>query len=192
MLVKYKMDFNKIEKMVAKYNGPKVGFVVSGGGASVANLALIPGVSKLLHEVKIPYSLEATESFISSIWESDRGRYSNNAVSKESAFLLANAAKSYWGGDVGIIGCTAAITTSRWRRGDNHAWICVIKPNAPDGAEGINRMADGKTEYFHLELSKLSEKDYANAGGYVSWKRRDEDQQIADFLLEKAFSTFGR
>jgi len=182
------MDFTKVEKMISEYEGPKVGFIVSGGGAGIANLATVPGASKIIHEIKIPYSLEAVENFLSVVEVGRQGFYSKDAVSQDSALLLAEAARRSWGDNIKIIACTAAITTNRWRRGDNHAWICVINPATSETSGKRFYNAKERTKSFHFELSKLTEEEYATAGGFVSWKRRNEDNEISDFLLNQAFS----
>ena len=192
------MDYKEIEKKMVAYKGPKIGFVLSGGGIGVAQLATVIGASKLIHSITIPYSYNESKRFILEGWrrfESNRSaidasiEYAAHAVSERGAELLATAGSNIWGAPqqddpCATIVCTAATTTSRYRQGDNHAWIGVVNPY---------RSGPGENKFFHLELSKLSEDDHRTAGAaYVAWKRRAEDREISDFIFNQVFEVIGR
>jgi len=192
------MNFAELEKKVASYTGPKIGFVLTGGGIGVAQLATVVGASKLIHSITIPYSSEESERFIReglSVVKNDRRAierskaYAKHAVSEHAAELLALVGDKLWSGfqddPCGTVVCTAATTTSRYRRGDNHAWIGIVRPGGP--------WFDQRVTFHHLKLSKLSEEEYNKAGaGYIAWKRRDEDRQITEFILNQVFEVLGK
>lgn len=171
------MHYMELEKKVAEYKGPKIGFVLTGGGTGVAQLATIIGVSKLLHAIHIPYSYDESVQLISAALGAQVGEeYREKAVSEKSARLLCLGGLKRWPG-CRVIACTAATTTSRWRRGENQAFIAVgkFKPIL-------------EVKEHHLKLSKLGEEDYNSAGeGYISWKRRAEDREITEFIFGLVF-----
>ncbi len=179
-----------LKEMVNKYNGPKIGFVISGGGcAGVASLGKIPGASKVIYNIAIPYSYEAAKEFITTAWVQTEEEYNvYNSVSKISSISLAAAACEYWGNNIKIIACTAAITTNRFRKGNNHAWVSIIDPGIKFKSMGSVIDSNRLTTY-HFKLDKLSETEHGNADGYIDWKRRDDDQKITDFILEKIFNS---
>lgn len=168
------IDYKKYEKLIEEYSGPKFGIVVAGGGGSIANITTIPGASKIIHEIIIPYSVKATRTLV---LEETR-KSITSSVSQETSELLLSAAKNKWGHNIGLIACTSAITTNRWRRGQNHAWISMLLPSY---------FETGSKNLFHLELTKMSEEEHNKADGYISWKRRSEDREISDFILDKIF-----
>ena len=195
------MNFAELEKKVAAYTGPKIGFVLTGGGIGVAQLPMVIGASKLIHAIHIPYAFEETARFITEAYGEDGGlgqamNYEARAVCEASALILASAAEKTWSpkehlladvghGSLGFVVCTAATTTSRWRRGDNHAWIGIVKPGFTSLEERVS--------LHHLKLDKLTEEDYNKAGmGYVAWKRRDEDRRITEFILNQVFEVLGK
>lgn len=171
-----KMDTHEVEKKIAAYKGKKVALVVTGGGQGIAQLSTIPGASKVLHSILIPYSYEESGKFIAEKLGPEKGAaYQEKAVSQNSAMLLNLAGQLRWSG-YRVITCSAATTTIRWRRGENQAFISVGGP----GIEG--------TKDYHLKLSKLTEEDYHLMGSdYIAWKRRSEDRQITEFILKLIF-----
>jgi len=171
------MDFNEVEKKVAAYKGNKVAIIVTGGGQGIAQLSTIPGVSKVLHSIIIPYSYEESERLIDDELGKGTGKsYTEKAVSESSAELLCLSGLYRWA-NCKVIACTAATTTNRWRRGVNQAFI----------ATGRNLGGEKPIDHHHLKFSKLLEEDHKTPGGYASWKRRDEDRQITEYILKLIF-----
>lgn len=172
------------DDFVARYEGPKLAFIVTGGGIGIHQLAQTLGASKLLHAIHVPYSYEESARFIREAWRAfpNKGvelgeKYKEKAVSKKGAELLAQAGSIIWP-ECRVISCSAATTTNRYRRGDNQAFIAKLEPTP----NSIN-----SARHHHLKLTKISEEDFKLMGlGYASWKRKDEDRQITRFLLKLA------
>lgn len=168
------------ENFIKNYKGPKLAFIVTGGGIGVHELAQTPGASKFLHAIYVPYSYEESERFIDASFPENNGGpfglgrlYTQKAVSAAGARLLCEAGRRYWP-TCKVIACTAATTTNRYRHGENEAFISVCD------------LDNHKTD-FHLKLTKIPEEDYKLMGlGYASWKRRVEDIEITKFLLKIA------
>lgn len=179
------MNYDIFEDFLKTYEGPKLAFVVTGGGIGIHNLAETLGASRVLHAIYVPYSYEESERFISNAMGPIHGpilgkQYTDGAVSQHGAALLCMAAQRNWPG-CRVVVCTAATTTSRYRRGDNQAYIAMIDPG---------KAFTESVKHFHLKLSKISEPDYQMMGqGYAAWKRRSEDLEITRFLLNVANGT---
>lgn len=175
------MDYAEIEKKIAAYEGPKVAIVVTGGGQGIAQLSTIVGVSKLLHAILIPYSYDESVKLIGEALGPAVGEeYRERAVCEKSARLLCLGGMKRWAG-CRVIACTAATTTSRWRRGENQAYIAVGEFRPGEDPAMV------MTEH-HLKLSKLTEKEYHAAGAdYIAWKRRQEDREVTNFILDLIF-----
>ena len=97
---------------------------VSGGGvASISDLLLVPGASRTVLEVQVPYSFSALSDLL--------GYPPEQAVSQEVAEKMALAcqvrAEQLSEGSLPTAGvaCTAALVTDRQRRGDNRAHIAL-------------------------------------------------------------------
>lgn len=180
------MNYDIFEDFVRNYNGPKLAFIVTGGGIGIHNLASTLGASRILHAIYVSYSYEESANFIANSYLnmaltfdiSKGNEYTQKAVSEHGAFLLASAGSVHWP-QCRVIACTAATTTNRYRPGDNQAFIAVAEPSADLNPE--------KIAHYHLPLTKISEEDYEKMGlGYAAWKRRSEDLEITKFLLKVA------
>lgn len=141
-----------LETFVDSYDGPRLSLIFTGCGAHAASLLLVPGASKVLHDIQIPYAHEAVEALV--------GQLSTPAVSKER--VLALHARSCPEGVLRVT-VTAAITSRRYRRGDNHAYIGV------DTTDG--------TKVYHLTLFKIPD------NAHTSTKAVSEARELEDFLI---------
>jgi len=173
----------ELYEKVQNYNGPKLVFIISGGGIGVTDLLKVMGASKLIHTIHIPYDSDEVVRFVTQnirlpLPEGMEPIDLDNIkfVSEDWAKHLCNAGLiEYSATDCKVFAITAAITTNRYRKGENHAWIA-----AATNSENI--------ETYHLELSKLSEQDHEKMfPGYVDWKRNADDRQITDFVLNLVF-----
>jgi nicotinamide mononucleotide (NMN) deamidase PncC len=110
--------------LVGTYQDQRKISVVScgGGSASLARLSLIPGASKLLHSIDCPYDQTATINILrgAGIYLTE----TDSMVSRKVALGLGFAAMNRSIRDIGI-GVTGAITTNRYRRGNNAAYISI-------------------------------------------------------------------
>lgn len=173
---------NEFEDFVRQYKGPKLVFVVTGGGIAIHQIAQTLGSSRILEAIHVPYSYEESARFIADAWGgSPKGielgyEYGQKAVSERGAELLCGAGSIVWP-ECRVIACTAATTTNRPRQGNNHAHVAVAEPAS----------VSDKINHFHLSLTKMSEEDFKVVGlGYAAWKRRSEDLEITRFLLKIA------
>ncbi len=116
-------DGNRVVEAIQS-SGYKAAMVVSGGGSGAVHALLShSGASRFILEAQIPYSPEAMFDYL--------GETPPNACSKETAWLLAQVALSHASrftdhasNAIGI-SCTAALQTSRERKGDDRAFACI-------------------------------------------------------------------
>lgn len=173
----------QLYEKIQKYNGPKLVFIISGGGIGVTDLVKVMGASKIVHAIQIPYDSDEAVRFVTQNIrlplpsgmepiELENIKF----VSEDWAKHLCNAGLTeYAGSKCKVFAITAGITTNRYRKGENHAWIAC-------GTTADN------IETHHLQLPKLSEEDHDKMfPGYVDWKRGSDDRQIADFVLDLVF-----
>ena len=100
----------------------KIVLTVSGAGSKALSWLLeVPGASNTLLEAHVPYSEKSMSSFL--------GTIPDNFVSNSTSLMMAHAAykraistKPHNSKVIGI-SCTAAIATSRKRKGENQAFI---------------------------------------------------------------------
>ena len=143
--------------------------VTGGGMASITDLMLVPGASRTILELSVPYSGAALAQLI--------GTEADGAVSPDTARLMARAC---WvrarqlcpDEDVPVFGiaCTAALVTDRDRRGEDRA--CLASASAAD------------TQNVEVVLNKRSA-DAADVG------RVEQDRVVADRVLALIASTLG-
>jgi len=164
-----------LERFVGNYTGPRIAAVISGGGVSLSGLALIPGASGVLYEVSCPYDTLATERTIY-LGNSMTRYFHKKAVSGDAAWEMARAFENLHPYNTKVIAITSALTTTRFRRGENQAFICI-------GDGNINSV-------YNLKLTKLPEEIYTDP--IASWKthiirkRKEEDRLVAEVALKLA------
>jgi nicotinamide mononucleotide (NMN) deamidase PncC len=159
-----------------KYEGKKYAIVATGGGMGVLDLARIPGVSKLLHTIYVPYSAEETNAFVQENLGDDKLQefQAVSNVSQEAVELLCAAAKNKWK-DCNILVCSAALTSNRYRRGNNHAWVA--------------HCCDETVVVKHFTLDKIPQEEHERNEDLPLYKRYAEDLQITEKLLSLIFNT---
>jgi nicotinic acid mononucleotide adenylyltransferase len=176
---------NTIElyKKIQNYTGPKIVLIVTGGGIGVTDLVKTMGASKLIHAVHIPYDSDEAIRFVTQnirlpLPEGMEPLDLDNIkhVSESWAKHLCNAGLiEYQHTDCKIIAITAALSTNKYRKGDNHAWI----------ASGTSK---DNIKTHHIKLEKLTEEEHEKFfPGYVDWKRGSEDRQITKFVIDSIF-----
>ena len=140
---------NLIEAIQA--SGYKACIVVTGGGVGAIHALLShPGASRFVLDVRIPYNSEALSEYL--------GTTPVSACSEETARQLALAAldrASHLADSasrvVGIA-CTAALQTTRERRGADRAFIC-IKSGRKELARKLEILPGSRSEQ-EAELSE--------------------------------------
>lgn len=110
-----------IEGLIA--SGGKCVLSCTGGGSAIATLLGAPGVSSFLQEVRVPYSAGAMQNLL--------GREPDQSCSAETAlamacvsFHLADRQSGQPAHSVGV-GVTAALASSRPKRGEHRCFIAV-------------------------------------------------------------------
>lgn len=102
-------------------SGYKACIVVTGGGVGAIHAMLAhPGASRFVLDVRIPYSPETLAEYL--------GSPPTSACSEETARQLAQIAfdhASCLAPRAMGIACTAALQTTRTRRGSDRAFICI-------------------------------------------------------------------
>lgn len=150
--------------------------VICGGGISLSRIAMVPGSSKVLDAIWMPYSEEETVSWLEQ--RSVTSEYfSNHAVSGWAAKELWDAL-AYMHASPNKVAITSALTTNRVRRGENQACIAVENEF-------------GSCEVFHLKLDKLPEEVYSDpirpwADQKIFHKRQEEDELVATVAIKLA------
>lgn len=158
---------------------PQINVIAAGGGVSLAQLLMVPGSSAYVGGMEFPYEQSVVTELLDSHSSKFAKAYAEKAVSAEVACGLAEIAKRKSPMNVGI-GITAALTTNRYRRGDNHAYICMSTADY-----NIERIV-------HVKFEKLPETLHADdrqvwRDAYIHDKRITEDRTIAMLALALAF-----
>lgn len=120
-------DFQSfLTRFVDAYGGNKLFFVMAGGGGSAALLSVIPGSSKVLHEVRVLYSEESSLEYYKESNDSWGSTENPKFVSEQMMDGLYQTAANVYENKYVVVAATSALTSSRYRRGDNKAYIRVF------------------------------------------------------------------
>jgi len=149
--------------------------VVCGGGISLSRIAMVPGSSKVLDAIWMPYSEEEAVSWLEQ--RTTVEYFSNQAVCGWAAKELWDAL-AHMHVNPNKIAITSALTTNRARRGENQAYIAVENEY-------------GHCEIYRLKLDKLPESVYSDpirpwADQKIFHKRQEEDELVATVAIKLA------
>jgi hypothetical protein len=162
------MNHEIFQYFVARYRGkPLLRIVATGGGASLASLAMVPGASRVLDRLSIPYSLEAASHAIGKNGEP----HGYKSVSDSMVRAYGKAMEAEGGQSMMRVAVSAALTTDRHRRGAREAYVFF---------------GDSRSEsVFHLEFAPVSPQQHEMwmNQGKLAALRAFEDQTIAMFVL---------
>lgn len=161
-----------LTRLVREYDfDRKIQFVIAGGGVSISRLALVPGSSRVIEEIRVLYSESCSSKYLENGGILIPEDAIVSLVSKWMAENLYQVASNLNGRDR-IIAITAALTTSRNRRGLNRAFIRT-----------------SRSVCHELLLDKLSDAVYKDT--VIPWrdqqianKREAEDELIAEVALK--------
>ena len=182
MASKEYIDF--LENLIASHRDDQPYFfgIAAGGGVAMTDLLKLPGASKVVKGIYLPYAVIETSEFIRVHLGQDQADvFSKKAVTAASAEAMAGAAYTRdlvcgHSGNVVYAAVTAATTTGRFRKGDNEAFICVIPSNF----------------VAHLKMTKLDEFIFRDP--VAAWskltireKRTQEDELISKVTLLLAY-----
>lgn len=158
-----------ITDFVQNYNGPKLAILATGGGMNLALVGTVPGASRVLHSFYCPYDTEETIQFLRAYHPSPTA-FQASAVSHAAALELYQAMSNKHP-EQNVVVVTAACTSSRWRRGENRAYIAC-------------KNSEGAVEVWHLKLPKATQEEYATlTPETIAAVREMEDKGIANTAL---------
>lgn len=166
------MDINSATNAFRKmYNGPRIAFLISGGGYSCLNFRQLPGASRILDQAVEPYSSNSFADFLNSNLDvnlyDDNSRFCDESILDEAVYALENYVNN---SEVLCVVVTSALTTDRFRRGDNRALIAF---------------SDGRR--FRLSLPKLEEQFHnyltQNNQSILDKIRLEEDNILGQVVL---------
>lgn len=190
---------NNINQYITEYSNKidekPLAFIITGIGMETFKLAQTLGASKVLTSIFVPYHLEQSVKFISeNLSELEGIKFKEKAVSDKSAELLCKAGMKKWP-ECRIIAVTGAGTTTRYRRGDNQAYIScgelLQMSKWKDNEASVVFIP--KIDTFHIMLPKLSEEEHTNSSTEdINLLRIKEDQEISDFVLKLAFKKINK
>lgn len=161
-------------EFVQNYKGPKLAIVATGGGIQLGNIAMVPGGSNVLHSFYCPYETQESVNFINRNLPEMGALSLPKAVSPGVAGFLCKAlqAQNKQFPEVRNLAVTAACTTTRYRRGDNQAFLA------------FQNTTTQQMEVWHLKLPKLSEEEHKNSSPEELYALRlREDETIASVAL---------
>jgi hypothetical protein len=170
-------------------------FFVTGGGFSLLDIGKIPGASKVFADAYIAYHMLEEVNFLRSVLGDNVNLLINGEVGFVSPWTTYWYARALLQRHVNTIPnaticvTNASLTTNRWRRGKNEAFIAVA--NRPCDRN------DGVIKLFRYDMKKWSEEEYnqlvhdhqaAVENGMhptdpIVARRMFEDQKVAEVAL---------
>ena len=129
-------------------NPKKLAILATGGGIGLCDIAKIPGASRILQDVHIPYATEETVRFLRN-WhphDIENFQFEDSAVSPAAALELYRAMEVRYPA-CRVVAVTAACMTTRWRRGEDRAYIAC-------------KNSEGVVQVWHLKIPKASEEEH--------------------------------
>jgi len=164
------------DQWVESSDGQRISAMITGGGFAFGDIGKLPGASGVLNDIFIPYNQSKTIQFAQQALPQGTD---NPLATGQIAFVGPAATELYLKAlinanaitspDARLLVINASITTTRYRRGVNEAWIWMINPKTSEERR------------VQLSLSKANEEDYAKIAnqGLLSHFREIEDAKIA-------------
>lgn len=163
-----------LAKLVNAWHGPKLCMIVTGGGIGLCDVAKIPGSSRIIYNIDVPYSAEAQTGLMGKYLDMWTDSAAWKSVSQAAADLYMRASMVRHPRDLFHVSVTAALSTMRLnpetqlregRKGNNHAYVAF---------------SDGRC--YHIKIDKLSEKEVEAIIGFpdmMQTVREREDDKIS-------------
>lgn len=155
--------------------------VAGGGNAVITDLLDVPGASRTILEVRVPYALSAMADLLALDDDEPWGDPSAGAVSTSTARTMAEACLerahdlSPDHHDVIGVGCTATLVTDRPKKGDHRAHIAIARGDSR--RQPSARPMDVAESTVELSKGKLD--------------RAGEDREVADAILSMIAASCG-
>jgi len=169
-----------LEQWAETYPSRPISLVLTGGGLSFLEIGKLPGASTVLASAHVPYHMLDGIAYTNfAIAEGQDHPLVNGDFgfcSAEATELYSKALEIRSKGIPGTVqvSVNASLTTTRWRRGLNEAWIWIR--NHPLHELSVLR--------FRYNIAKYSEEEYKNMSEeQVSWARQIEDIGIACMIM---------
>lgn len=163
-----------IQKFRSEYAGPPVFFFITGGGHSCLDFRRYPGASRLLRGAFEPYNSEEIAHFMNEFGPSgnlidpDNFPFCSEQMTVDALQALSTFAANSTNALLVVV--NSALTTDRWRRGENRSWIATSRGNL-----------------FRLNLNKIDEQNYnslTNANPLlIDSIRASEDARVGQAVL---------
>lgn len=147
---------------IANYNGPPVFITAAGCGSKFAELLSMPGASKVVEMIQFPYS----KRLVMGVAGHEEDCCGLKCVSDMYAaeFIQNNLVDEVL--ECPMLVVTGALTTDRYRQGDNEAYFGIYNP--------ATAAEEKPFSIYHLKLDKKSQADYQKL-------TPDEIQKIREF-----------
>lgn len=163
-------DSFSLFRVVGEYEGPPLRMVLAGAGSFAARIVEVPGASKVLDSIWIPYSRERLNDWIRS------GPWDKPEVEKVKAVSEEMLDYIHWTNCTALKGAkplsvTAAVSSKKQRQGENEAYIAVGGP--------------AEIDRYHVKLHKLEDVDFEDENR-VNTKRFIQDRMISEIALHFA------
>lgn len=139
------------KRLVKEYQGPKISFILAGAGFNLTRIVGIPGVSRILAGIYMPYAQAELDAFTRA--------NSAPAVSKERLMALLT-------GDLAdpttfVFVVTGSLITDHNKKGKMHAWMGTVLKQKEVTFPSLT-----ETEYKEYDESRLI------------WMRNFQDEEI--------------
>jgi hypothetical protein len=122
--------------------------MTTGGGMSISGLGIVPGASNRLAGIYQPYSMDELWEFVKPALEgTSRTKEDWRSVHADSALFYLEALKKRHPGKYFYVAATAALETTRRRRGENVVYIALRRP---DGSEACFKVLFAKWEDVNI------------------------------------------
>lgn len=172
------MNTSLVKQFLNIYQGPKLSVLITGGGISFTDILKYPGGSDIIESVDIPYGYDSALGFLQKYYDPDHNydKIKWCSVETTKAYLEALAKRDAHK-NVAFLVINASLTTWRYRKGNNQAYIGVAMPI--------------KKAIYSVILPKLPEDTHNHCTNSlmgvvkqcVAAKRYDEDQLIAQYAM---------
>lgn len=158
------------QKFRKDYTGPQIAFFIAGGGFSALDFRRFPGGSKIYHTAIEPYNVD-TANFLTQFAGADIPDPTAFAfVHPEQTLQALQALQNYCNRpNLLHVVINAALTTDRYRRGDNRAFISTSRGDS-----------------YAVKLNKLNEDQYnalSSRPEAIDRIREEEDRKIGQIAL---------
>jgi nicotinamide mononucleotide (NMN) deamidase PncC len=172
-------------------NPTKIVMYITGGGVHAPTWLLsVPGASRTVLDVRIPYSHESLADLVKPVLPRDTDIGVIRSTSTEMAMAMANAAfreaasLSEFGAPVLGVGMTCALATDRDRRGEDKAIICTKDSH---GQMTVTRVGFEKGQLSRLEQDMVSSSVAINAVAEACGIQASDTTDDASHRIEREF-----